>query len=815
MKILKLEAKNIRGIKRLLIEPNGQNIVIFGPNGTGKSAIVDAIDFLLTGNIARLAGEGAKSLSLKEHGCHVDSRKDLKNAIVAASVQVAGKKLDIERCINKPSVLKVIPEKERDFVESYLAVAKLGQCVLSRREILQYITAEAGKRAKQIMSLLNLSDIERLRATLVTARNKADTNYKSAESSLVIEKTDILTTLSISDFSEEQILKKVNELRDTLGAAPVSTLSPTNLKDGIKIYLVGASNDVLSTQQIEALIDQGKRVVGEKDSISERLSELRGLLSEIQKEGKISQYHLYKRLFESGISLLGGANECPLCGRAWEDGDLKVFLQARSKQLEISQTKEAKIADISLEIKKWVDLYKHVLDSLEKATKQLSPERENSDLQEMIAKLADWSEAMNTPIESFETSQWPTIDLPTVVKSIEFEIKVIAPIEAALEVKGKLISKQQLAWDTLTTLEGQWRKYERALETRNKKALFKARAAAILEYFQESRDQVLERIYNAVKSNFDTYHKSIHPDEAGFTSKLSHVEAELILEVDFFDRGMFPPHALHSEGHQDSMGLCLFLALNKYLTRDRIDMIILDDVVMSIDRGHRRATCSMLKSYFPDKQFIITTHETAWARQLKTEKIVSQKNMLHFINWNVDVGPVCEMEKDLWGNIKDCLAKDNVPEAASQLRRNAECFFENVCDLTGASLPYRGNHQWTLGDFASAAVSAYKRSIRQAKAKLRGKGLEEKLKKLTEIEAKANTVIDKSLVEQWAINANVHYNKWVESSREEFEPVVESFKDLFDLFMCNKCGTTLSMSENRSTQKKVISCECGELSWSY
>ena len=58
---------------------------------------------------------------------------------------------------------------------------------------------------------------------------------------------------------------------------------------------------------------------------------------------------------------------------------------------------------------------------------------------------------------------------------------------------------------------------------------------------------------------------------------------QLNLEVGFYGRGTFPPHAFHSEGHQDSMGLCLYLALAERLTEGLIDLIILDDVVMSVD----------------------------------------------------------------------------------------------------------------------------------------------------------------------------------------------------------------------------------------
>ena len=277
---------------------------------------------------------------------------------------------------------------------------------------------------------------------------------------------------------------------------------------------------------------------------------------------------------------------------------------------------------------------------------------------------------------------------------------------------------------------------------------------------------------------------------------------------------MFPPHALHSEGHQDSMGLCLFFALNEYLTKDLIKVIILDDVVMSIDRDHRKSVCGLLKNFFPNKQFIITTHDTAWAKQLKSEGVVSSKHMIHFLNWNIDVGPTYRLEQDLWQKIKEDMDKDDVPSAAHKLRRNAECFFEDICDLLNARVPYKGIHQWELGDFASSAIAAYKDYIKGAKANFNKLGQQDKVKEVTDLEAKANEVIEKSKIEQWAINESVHYNAWIELGKKDFEPVAAAFKDLFALFSCPSCGQTMQITYSKGEiPKTVVSCNCGKICW--
>jgi len=104
---------NFRGAKRLTLNPAGANFAIRGPNGTGKSGVVDAVEFGLTGNITRLTGRGAGGLSVKTHGPHVDSRETPKDAKVLLSVFIPSlnKKVTIERSIAAPRDPILIPDE--------------------------------------------------------------------------------------------------------------------------------------------------------------------------------------------------------------------------------------------------------------------------------------------------------------------------------------------------------------------------------------------------------------------------------------------------------------------------------------------------------------------------------------------------------------------------------------------------------------------------------------------------------------------------------------------------------------------------------
>ena len=48
IKIEKIEITEFRGIRHLVLDLKKQSFGISGPNGTGKSGIVDAIEFALT-----------------------------------------------------------------------------------------------------------------------------------------------------------------------------------------------------------------------------------------------------------------------------------------------------------------------------------------------------------------------------------------------------------------------------------------------------------------------------------------------------------------------------------------------------------------------------------------------------------------------------------------------------------------------------------------------------------------------------------------------------------------------------------------------
>ncbi|MBD3159112.1 MAG: AAA family ATPase, partial [Candidatus Lokiarchaeota archaeon] len=97
VRIHELEISDVRGIRTLSISPEGQNTVIFGPNASGKSAVVDAIDFLLTGKISRLRGEGTGGITLASYGSHVKGSRENSKVSALISLPDVDDHIQIER----------------------------------------------------------------------------------------------------------------------------------------------------------------------------------------------------------------------------------------------------------------------------------------------------------------------------------------------------------------------------------------------------------------------------------------------------------------------------------------------------------------------------------------------------------------------------------------------------------------------------------------------------------------------------------------------------------------------------------------------
>jgi hypothetical protein len=336
-------------------------------------------------------------------------------------------------------------------------------------------------------------------------------------------------------------------------------------------------------------------------------------------------------------------------------------------------------------------------------------------------------------------------------------------------------------------------------------------AKAAYDAYCRIMEDELNALYEDVQENFSTYYRTINEDdEVNFTAKLTPSEGRLDLDVNFYERGLYPPGAYHSEGHQDGMGVCLYLALMKRLFGDRFTIALLDDVVMSVDAGHRYQFCKLLKTHFPDTQFVITTHDRLWAEQMKSAGLVTARSSIAFHSWTVDTGPLVESNEEIWQEIAAALAKGKVEAAAAALRRHLEYASRHLADHLGASPVFHADGNYELGELLPSILARMKLLCGRAADAAQSWGnaaAKEAAGSRKALLSSSNAAIN---VEQWAVNKAVHYNEWANFGRKDFEPVVGAFRELLDCFRCADCQSWLYVSPSRGSPES-LRCPCSAI----
>ena len=330
MKIVEFEINNVRGIRELVLKPERANLVVWGPNGSGKSAVVDALDFLLTGRISRLTGKGTAGITLSKHGPHIDY--DPEKATVRAKIQVGGlsQPIEIRRCMARPSVLEcnaVVRSKLRPII----ALAERGQHVLTRRDILRYITADASTRAAGIHELLNLTDIEEVRKAVVRVKNEADGGSRNARASLDTAHAATAATLQTMTVDAAKLLAIINEARGQLGGPPLASVKSDQLKKNLAPPASLPQMQTLNVTMLQRDIDNLRKGL---DSATVAQSgktdaELRESISIVRSDPAHLHALSHLPLIELGVKLIDETGACPLCEKAWPPGKLREHLDRR------------------------------------------------------------------------------------------------------------------------------------------------------------------------------------------------------------------------------------------------------------------------------------------------------------------------------------------------------------------------------------------------------------------------------------------------------------------------------------------------------
>jgi hypothetical protein len=508
---------------------------------------------------------------------------------------------------------------------------------------------------------------------------------------------------------------------------------------------------------------------------------------------------------QDGLGFIDGPN-CPLCDTSWDIDELRAHIRGKLQQ----SAAALEIRDRIIQGGRTIAAEAMRLRSLFAFITKL-PETDAA----LVHCVEHWAVDLFTfaeGLKSFDgvlaakeriSSGWsiPPGGLDDALRSLQAKVKIRPDKSATAQARSFLV----VAQERLANL----RLARRALEEKRANA---NRGRAAYKAYCDISEKALISLYQEVEEEFGSFYRQInHDDEGEFKAKLEPQDGKLDLLVDFHQKGMFPPGAYHSEGHQDGMGVCLYLALMRRVLGDKFTFAVLDDVVMSVDSQYRKQFCKLLKSNFPQTQFIITTHDQVWARQIRSQGLVGPKAAVAFHTWTVETGTVLDEIAEVWEQIDADLVKNEVPTAAGRLRRHLEYVAADLADELGAKVKFRADGGYDMGELLSAVISRQGELLRMAAKAAKSWGDDEQAKKVEDFQKTRASILAAKGGEEWVINKAIHYNEWADLSRNDFTPVVAAFKELLQQFRCAKpkCDSWLSVIPRH--EPVDLRCSCGSL----
>lgn len=778
-----LRIEEFRGIRSIDLALGSDSFVVYGPNGSGKSGIVDAIDFAITGDIARLKGAGTSDVSVAKHGPHVHKRDDPGAAKVYLTVKDpdTNESAILARSVKSPKKYTLTPDTPamRAAIDAATSHPEL---TLSRRELIKYVVSKPGDRAAEVQTLLKLDRVDAVRKLLRTTSTRVSTESKTANSEKGLSETTFLSHLSLTKLLSTEVLREINNRRATLGLDDLTAI------DDLTDFLSGYSGEKKSGQiDLSTAKDEATSLVSTASTPSTLKAchgaFMAGLIS-LSAQPQALDSIKHRSLLDVGLKAVEGP-QCPLCESDWPTQEaLEDHLKTR-----IQETTEAE--SLKQVIVAAASTYQTALRKLREDIVRVMPSAKIYGDAELPHLLQSWSDSLH--IQANELSKFddvtkisPDEDATPYAPSSQVLLKLEA-LQSALQAAPDY-SQETSAQTFLSVAKDRWARVRLARSSATKADAAQKAASTIYNSYCESLDGVLADLYATVETEFSAYYQFVNSDDEGsFRAELLPSAGSLDLSVDFHELGMFPPSAYHSEGHQDGMGVCLYLALVNQLLGDDFRYAVLDDVVMSVDSNHRRKFGELLKTKFPNVQFIITTHDEVWARQMRSAGVVKAKSMARFYGWTVDGGPAFS-QGDVWARIEEDLTANDVPGAAHKLRRMMEADTADIVERLAGQVKYRSDAAYDLSTFVDSVKGRHGQLLKIASDSAQSWNDQAQIDRVNTLKAARSAAIPEQDKEAWLVNKLVHNSDWTNATVADFRPVMDATKNFLALFKCANVG---------------------------
>ena len=746
-RIEKLSLAGFRGASNsvdISFDPDKPITMIFGENGTGKSSIIDAIDFVCNkefGSVAERSGTKPR-----EHIVALKSEaKDLR-----VLLKHGGSSWTATLEKGAPSVAGAgTPPRAR---------------ILRRGQIQKVINAPAGERYKELQDFIVPPKVE-------TAENALRDCVKSLKDELdraVFAKTHAEEQLrgfwtgagspGKDCFSWAKERTKENEVGLTAIATEAKTL--LSVMDKAQASVDSWTAAFKSHSDAVGKLEKARVALAAAEAAQE--SDLVELLTAAQRY----------------LPKAAKADECPLCERSGIS--LEALLKRISERLEAMKRlvllkKELDAASNLAE--KTSSVLEHARGGVVTTARELAKSLEKSKLSEVATLKLDW-----TQYPAMRAASEPEISDAVMKEAQKLQLTskaCHAGVKARQEAAAREANQLGMIKRALASVEENTKKAE-GVAGRLK------RGEAIRQIVENRRKDFVEGILGAISGEVGDLCEKIHPGEGIKTRLYLNPKTRGSLECDGEFQGVkgLPPQAYYSESHLDTLGVCIFLALTKkFGGKDMI--VVLDDVVTSVDAPHMGRFLDLLLDQAEHfGEIIVATHYRPWLERVRHGDIPKASvQVLHLGHWSLARGIRYANEKWPIQELRESM--ETVPLKRQAVASDSGIILERLLDwltyLYKCPAPRKYEPEYTLGEL----LNCFGKKLRSAlKVEIHNDG-----KPLTEIPLKSFFEV----LGEFAWIRNQVGAHWNPSGFDVPDADVLNFAqktiEFADALICAKCGS--------------------------
>ncbi len=793
-RIKKLHVYGYRGItKEVNLPLEGKSLILFGESGTGKSSFVEAIEKLLTGKVASL--DGHMGLSSDKHG---------------PSIKVPRTDSEIEITFDDGSIFS-LDSSTNSFpahINNYLAAARQPLFVLRRAQILQLIEKEPRERGDLLEPFLPISEWNEVEDAFKQSHDTADqraSESRRALNNVVSKLSEFLESpLPWGAVTEQALIESINR-RLSKDSFPIINKAQ-EIQEALQQVEQNLSSlgDIPTHITFHNMASQLETITPDLqiDWLSALLKEIHELRSQEQ-----AQAHLFfEEVLQKGLEWIEQAelDYCPLCEKTFDDKVATVeSIKHRLSEMEELITARRNVDEARRIAISNLTTINEKLSAIEDGASTV----ERKDVTNLALEFRDWvqktSDILSSKVSDIKIQElaeavdfWTSQNFPARFSKIREELKEILSIiptpdaiQPLLDLKGFLSQAQQL-----------WQEQE-SLRVKSEQAQRIARIAErAFKYAEQSRKEEIQTIFDQVAKDIDRLYAKVNQDEnrGGIQLKVRDVATFSVnLRHNFYDRKGEDPRAYSNEADLDISGLCIFLALCRWYRNQHseFNLLILDDVLTSIDAEHRVRFAELLMKEFKNYQILLTTHDRIWfeyLRDIQARCGVSQQFISKIIHkWSIDEGPDLREPQEERDRLEQLMEAGEPSQIASEAGRLLEHILQEMRYNLPLAVQARRGERYEIGDL----WPAFYRGIR---------------KEYTGFYNEAQSCLE-SLDIRWQLRnwVGAHFNDWAKginpNDAKEFGRAVA---DLFDLSFCTECRRFIQPS---ITPEGQTACRCGHL----